>query len=259
MTYRAVETLAMVDFIAAEDTRHSRGLLQHYSIRSPVTAYHEYNEPQKTKVLITRLLSGKSIALITDAGTPLVCDPGYRLIQAAHKQGILVSPIPGCCAAVAALSVAGLSIDRFAFEGFLPNTAQARRRKLEQLTQEPRTLVFYESAHRIVGTLTDLLHVFGPDRQAALAREITKQFETIENGTLARIHQFVCNDPIQQKGEFVLLVQRQAVPADVTGEILTVLRPLMGVMRLKQAVDLTAEITGKPKNEIYRLALEQKI
>jgi 16S rRNA (cytidine1402-2'-O)-methyltransferase len=258
MTYRAVETLTAVDLIAAEDTRHSRKLLQHYSIGTPTTAYHEHNEQRQTRNLIGKLLSGDSIALITDAGTPLVSDPGYRLICAAHQQKIPVSPIPGCCATVAALSVAGLPTDRFAFEGFLPNKVLARRKTLELLKFEPRTLVFYESAHRIIETLTDLVQVFGPDRPATLAREITKQFETIENGTLAHIHQFVGEDPNQQKGEFVLLVQGAGQPVDDSGEILVVLRPLMAAMRLKQAVDLTAKITGKPKNEIYSLALQQK-
>jgi len=258
MTYRAVETLASVDLIAAEDTRHSSRLLQHYSVGTPVMAYHEHNEQQQTRNLIGKLLSGVSIALISDAGTPLVSDPGYRLIYAAHQQKIPVSPIPGCCAAVAALSVAGLPVDRFAFEGFLPNKVLARRKKLELLIYEPRTLVFYESAHRVLETLADLEQVFGPDRRATLAREITKQFETIENGTLAHIRQFVDEDPNQQKGEFVLLVQGRGQPVDDSGEILAVLKPLMAALRLKQAVALTAEITGKPKNDIYRLALEQK-
>ena len=258
MTYRAVETLIAVDLIAAEDTRHSRRLLQYYSIATPTTAYHEHNEQRQTRNLIGKLLSGDSIALITDAGTPLVSDPGYRLICAAHQQKIPVSPVPGCCATVAALSVAGLPIERFAFEGFLPNKALARRKTLELLKFEPRTLVFYESSHRILETLADLEQIFGPDRPATLAREITKQFETIENGTLAHIHQFVGEDPNQQKGEFVLLVQGAGQPVDDSEEILAVLRPLMATMRLKQAVDLTAKITGKPKNDIYSLALQHK-
>ena len=258
MTYRAVETLTAVDLIAAEDTRHSRRLLQYFSIATPTTAYHEHNEQRQTRNLIGKLLSGDSIALITDAGTPLVSDPGYRLICAAHQQKIPVSPVPGCCATVAALSVAGLPIERFAFEGFLPNKALARRKTLELLKFEPRTLVFYESSHRILETLADLEQVFGPDRPATLAREITKQFETIENGTLAHIHQFVGEDSNQQKGEFVLLVQGAGQPVDDSEEILAVLRPLMATMRLKQAVDLTAKITGKPKNDIYSLALQHK-
>ena len=258
MTYRAVKTLTAVELIAAEDTRHSRRLLQYFSIATPTTAYHEHNEQRQTRNLIGKLLSGDSIALITDAGTPLVSDPGYRLICAAHQQKIPVSPIPGCCATVAALSVAGLPIERFAFEGFLPNKALARRKTLELLKFEPRTLVFYESSHRILETLADLEQIFGPDRPATLAREITKQFETIENGTLAHIHQFVGEDSNQQKGEFVLLVQGAGQPVDDSEEILAVLRPLMATMRLKQAVDLTAEITGKPKNDIYSLALQHK-
>jgi len=257
MTYRGVEILTSVYLIAAEDTRHSRILLQHYSIATPVVAYHEQNEQRQTKYLIGKLRCGESIALITDAGTPLVSDPGYRLICAAHQQKISVSPVPGCCAMVAALSVAGLPVDRFTFEGFLPSKVLARRKKLELLIFEPRTLVFYESSHRVLETLADFVQVFGADRRATLAREITKQFETIENGTLAHLHQFVGADPNQQKGEFVLLVQGRGQPLDDSGEILVVLRPLMAVMRLKQAVNLTAEITGKPKNDIYKLALEQ--
>jgi 16S rRNA (cytidine1402-2'-O)-methyltransferase len=256
MTFRAVETLSTVDLIAAEDTRHSRHLLARYSISTPSIAYHEHNERQQTGKLMDSMLSGKSVALISDAGTPLISDPGFTLIQAALDRDIHVVPIPGCCAAIAALSVSGLPVDRFVFEGFLPARGAARRRKLEDLVEENRTMIFYESAHRIEASLSDMVQVFGPDRQAVLAREITKQFETIVNAELSRLVNFVVEDANQKKGEFVVLVHGGENRKNV--ELLSVLGPLMQTLPLKQAVGLTVEITGYGKNEVYTEALKLK-
>ncbi len=256
MTFRAVETLTSVDLIAVEDTRHSRRLLLHYSISTPVLSYHEHNEQQQSRKLLSTLLSGQSVALISDAGTPLVSDPGYRLIQSSHAQGIRVTPIPGCCAAIAALSVAGLPVDRFVFEGFLPGKAAARRKKLGKLVEESRTLIFYESAHRIGESLSDLVEIFGPHRRAVLAREITKQFETIKNAELSQIRQLVMEDVNQQKGEFVILIQGRSPDERDDDDFMGVLRPLLKALPLKQAVDLTVDITGHGKNEVYKMALK---
>lgn len=258
MTFRAVETLSSVDLIAAEDTRHSQRLFAHHRISTPTLAYHEHNEKLQSGKLVNLMLSGKSVALISDAGTPLVSDPGYRLVRASLEHGIRVTPVPGCCAAIAALSVAGVPVDRFAFEGFLPAKASVRVRKLEELVDEPRTLIFYESAHRIVASLGDMVRVFGADRPAVVAREITKQFETIERGGLSHILQFVLADPNQQKGEFVVLLHGASPAESDQDDVLRVLRPLLRVLTLKQAVDLTVEITGHRRNDVYELALRQK-
>lgn len=258
MTFRAVETLTSVDLIGVEDTRHSRRLLLHYAISTPVLSYHEHNEQQQTKKLLNTLLSGRSVALISDAGTPLVSDPGFRLIQASHGQGIRVTPIPGCCAAIAALSAAGLPVDRFVFEGFLPGKATARRKKLGKLVEESRTIIFYESAHRIAASLSDLVEIFGPHRRAVLAREITKQFETIKNAQLSEIRQLVVEDANQQKGEFVILVEGSGLDERDDDDYMGVLRPLLKALPLKQAVDLTVDITGHGRNEVYSMALKCK-
>lgn len=258
MTYRAVDTLKSVDLIAAEDTRHSRKLLQRYAISTPVVAYHDHNEQEQTKNLVDQLVGGRDVALITDAGTPLISDPGYRLVRAAHDQRVPVIPVPGCCAAIAALSVAGLPSDRFVFEGFLPHKGAARLSRLQQLQQESRTLIFYESSHRIQDALADLVEVFGDYRPATLAREITKQYETLLSGTLSQIQQSVAADVDQQKGEFVLLVQGLEPDRQVDAEALRVLAVLTEFLPPKQAAAVTAKITGKPKNLIYQMGLGQK-
>lgn len=256
ITFRAVETLESVDLIAAEDTRHSQKLLQQYSIRTPLVPYHEHNETQQAKVIIENLRRGQNVALISDAGTPTINDPGYRLVCSALEQQVAVVPIPGCCAAIAALSAAGLPTDRFVFEGFLPNKGAARRKKLEQLKQEPRTLVFYESSHRISAALTDCVEILGAARNMVLAREITKQYETIKKGSLGQILAWVEGDPNQQKGEFVLLLEGQQEAITRGEDVLVVLRPLMASLPLKQAAALASEITGAPRNAVYQLALE---
>ena len=204
---RAIATLKGVSRIAAEDTRHSARLLSHYGIDTPMVALHEHNEREITPKLIEKLVAGDDLALISDAGTPLISDPGFCLVRAARAAGIRVAPVPGPAACIAALSAAGLPADHFVFEGFLPVRATARRRRLEALVNESRTLVFHESSHRIVECLADMAEILGSDRPAVVARELTKVFETIESGGLAALLAWLRADPNQQKGEFVVLVQ----------------------------------------------------
>jgi 16S rRNA (cytidine1402-2'-O)-methyltransferase len=256
---RAQRTLSAVDLIAAEDTRHSARLLQHFGILTPVTAFHEHNERDKSAELIAVLSKGQSLALISDAGTPLVSDPGYRLVRAAHAAGIRVVPLPGACAAIVALSASGLPSDRFAFEGFPPVKGAARRAWFEQLAHEPRTLVFYEGPHRIVESLGDMLAVFGAEREAVYARELTKQFETVRHASLGEISDFVSQDANQQRGEIVVLVHGAAPAAAESGaEAERILRILLKELPVSQAAALAAEITGQKKNPLYELALKLK-
>ncbi len=257
---RARRVLEEVDLVAAEDTRHSGQLLRHFGILTPLTALHEHNERDKTPELIAQLRQDRRIALVSDAGTPLVSDPGYRLVQAAHAAGINVVPIPGACAAIAALSASGLPSDRFAFEGFPPAKAAARRAWLERLAHEPRTLIFYETPHRIVESLHDMLAVFGAEREAVLARELTKQFETIHAAPLAALTRWVEDNREQRMGEIVVLVHG-AVPAqdsDTAAEGERVLRVLLQELPVSQAAALAAEISGGRKKALYELALQIK-
>jgi 16S rRNA (cytidine1402-2'-O)-methyltransferase len=257
---RALEILRSVQLIAAEDTRHSKRLLQHFGINNRLIAYHEHNEQQQTPVLIDRIRKGQSVALVSDAGTPLVSDPGYRLVQAALKENIKVVPIPGPCAAIAALSASGLATDRFVFEGFPPAKSGARIKYLHTLEGEQRTLVFYESCHRITDTLKDMEAVFGAERQAVLARELTKTFETIRKTSLTQLAAWVNKDENQQKGEIVLLVEGAA--EQVGGERQAVLNRLLSALvdelPVKQAATIAAKVTGLNKNDLYKQALNLK-
>ncbi len=257
MTPRAQQVLAEVDLIAAEDTRHSAKLLQHFAIKTPAVAYHEHNEREQTTRLVTKLQAGESIALISDAGTPLVSDPGYRLVHEARLAGVQVVPLPGACALIAALSASGLPSDRFIFEGFLPAKAAARRQSLQALQAESRTLIFYESTHRIKECIDDMLAVLGPEREVVLARELSKKFETIHGAPLADLAAWLAADDNQQRGEFVLLVRGAGVQeaGDVDTESERVLRLLMAELPLKQAAALAAQITGGKKNALYKHAL----
>lgn len=258
MVPRAVEILHAVDLIAAEDTRHSARLMQHFSINTPLVAYHDHSESAKVDSLVERLLHGGSIALISDAGTPLVSDPGYRLVKAARAKGVKVVPIPGPCALVAALSASGLPSDRFAFEGFPPAKAVAREKFFESLSQDPRTLIFYESPHRILDSVQAMVAVFGEDRQLVLAREISKTFETFLSGTAADVLAQVMADTNQQRGEIVLLVHGYNAPERPDGiapEAEHVLKVLLEELPVKQAAALAAKITGEKKNALYRWAL----
>lgn len=255
---RAITVLRQVQAIAAEDTRHSGQLLQHLGVRNELFALHEHNERQRVEAVMARLRSGDSIALISDAGTPLISDPGYVLVQQCRAAGLKVVALPGPCAITTALSGAGLPTDRFSFEGFLPAKGQQRRKVLQALTSEPRTMVFYESPHRIVDSLADLLTVFGAERQLVLARELTKQFETYLSGTIAEIQQQVLADSNQQRGEMVLMLAG-AVPRsddeDPTAAMAT-LNLLRKELPLKKAAALAAEIHGLRKNTLYQLALD---
>jgi 16S rRNA (cytidine1402-2'-O)-methyltransferase len=250
---RARATLAEADLIAAEDTRHSAALLQHAGIATRCVALHEHNEREISADLVERLRAGASVALISDAGTPLISDPGFRLVRAAREAGIAVSPIPGSCAAIAALSVAGLPSDRFVFEGFLPPKSAARRAQLQALRVETRTLIFYESSHRIVETLDDLVLVFGGGRRAVVARELTKLFETVLDGTLADLAARVVADPNQQRGEFVVLVA--GASEDAAAARLAEGRRVFDLLREElppgRAAKLAAAISGAPRKQLY--------
>ncbi|HVF35600.1 MAG TPA: 16S rRNA (cytidine(1402)-2'-O)-methyltransferase [Candidatus Saccharimonadia bacterium] len=254
---RAIDVLRSVAAIAAEDTRTSRTLLQRFGIATATLALHEHNEEAAVPGLVARLARGESLALISDAGTPLVSDPGYRLVAAARAAGIRVSTVPGPCALVAALSISGLPSDRFAFEGFLPAKGAARRARLESLAREPRTLVFYESKHRIGETLADLAAVFGAERSAALARELTKLHETVLDGTLAAIAARVASDAEQRLGEFVLVVAGAPEADEDTMRIREGERTLRLLLEANvpasSAAKLAAAISGAPKNALYRL------
>jgi len=254
---RALEVLSTVDLIAAEDTRHSARLLRHYRIQTPCRAYHDYNEQSASRALLEQLEQGRSIALISDAGTPLISDPGYRLIKEAQSTGIRVMPIPGPCALIAALSASGLPTDRFVFEGFLPAKAQARRRRLTALSDVSCTLVFYESSHRILEALADLVGAFGSTRRVCLARETTKQFETIRTAPVQEILDWVVADSDQSRGEFVRCVEGATEQSEPDArEARRVLDHLSDELPGSQAVKLAARITGLSKNRLYAMLLE---
>jgi len=257
---RALDVLGRVDRIVAEDTRHSRKLLQHYAIGTPLSALHEHNEREVAPQLVAELAGGRSLALVSDAGTPLISDPGFNLVRLAREAGVAVVPVPGPSALLCALSAAGLPTDRFVFEGFLPSKSAARRARIEQLQAEPRTLIFYESSHRIVDSLRDLRDGFGVARHAVLARELTKQFETIRDAPLGELLEWVESDPNQQKGEIVLLVAgaAQPEPGAVTAEAQQILAVLLEELPIKQAAKLAARITGLNKRALYERALQLK-
>lgn len=256
ISQRALRILGEVDLIAAEDTRHSRRLLQHYAIDTPLRSYHDFNEEQAGERLLEILQSGQDVALISDAGTPLINDPGYRLVRAAHEQDIRVVPVPGPSALIAALSAAGLPTDRFLFAGYPPVKQAARSDSFASLAGETATLVFYEVPHRIRACLTDAVEVFGPEREAVLAREITKRFETIRKRTLVELLQSTDEAEDRNRGEFVILVRgAEALPATGEAETERLLGILLQELPLKQAATLAARITGRKKNELYSLGL----
>ncbi|PWB33774.1 16S rRNA (cytidine(1402)-2'-O)-methyltransferase [Pseudomonas sp. SDI] len=262
MSARALKVLSDVALIAAEDTRHSIRLMQHFGINTPLAACHEHNEREEgSSRFIARLLAGDNVALISDAGTPLISDPGYHLVRQARAAGIAVVPVPGACALIAALSAAGLPSDRFIFEGFLPAKSVGRRSRLSLLKEEPRTLIFYEAPHRILECLQDMESIFGAERPALLARELTKTFETLKGLPLAELRAFVEADSNQQRGECVVLVAGWTAPADedaVGSEAMRVLDLLLAEMPLKRAAALAAEITGVRKNVLYQAALDKQ-
>jgi 16S rRNA (cytidine1402-2'-O)-methyltransferase len=255
---RAIEVLQSVDVIAAEDTRHSRRLTDHFGIDTPLIAYHDHSGAAAIQSIVNRLIKGQQVALISDAGTPLISDPGYRIVDAAHTAGIPVVPIPGASAVIAALSAAGLPSDRFVFEGFLPQKKQARLNYLETLSGETRTLIFYEAPHRVLACLEDMVVAFGGDRQAVMAREITKAFETIKRLPLAELAAWVGEDSNQRRGECVLLIQGAEKETGLTAETTHVMDVLRNELPLKQASSLASKITGVKKNQLYQYGLDQQ-
>lgn len=257
ISQRALDVLAAVDIIAAEDTRHSGHLLRQYQIKTKSLALHDHNERDRAPDVIKRLSQGKSVALISDAGTPLVSDPGFHLVRLAHEQGFKVVPVPGASAMLAALSAAGLPSDRFVFEGFLPSKGAARKKQLEAMSTESSTLIFYEAPHRVLDTLADMVDVFGTDRYVVLARELTKTFETIKGDVVGGLLAWVKNDPDQQKGEIVLLVKglESGVDASSEKEARRILKLLLAELPLSQASSLAAKITGTRKKPLYQFGL----
>ena len=277
ITQRAVAVLQRVDMIAAEDTRHSQRLLSHFAIKSKLLSYHEHNEDRITGSLIEQLTSGKSIALISDAGTPLISDPGYRLVTKIHdfnqhvatdesqRDAPLVSatainivPVPGVCAAITALSAAGLATDVFTFEGFPPAKQGARLHYLEQLAEQYRTMIFYISCHRIVETLNDMSTVFGKNRRVTYARELTKTFETIKRSELSALIDWIESDDNQRKGEIVLVVEGKLDSEGDESQVDHYLSVLLEELPVKQSVSLVVKMTGESKNDVYKRALELK-
>ena len=252
LSARAIETLRTVAVIAAEDTRHSRPLLVHHGIDTPLIALHEHNERDAVDAIVRRLASGDSVALISDAGTPLISDPGFRLVRAARAAGIRCIPVPGACAAIAALSVAGLPSDRFVFEGFLPPKAAARRSRLQELAGDARTVIFYESSHRVAESLADMRDIFGASREAVLARELTKMFETVLGEPLAELAARVAADPDQQRGECVILVAGRGEEADAKlAEGQRIFAILRDELPPAKAAKLAAAISGAPRKLLY--------
>ncbi|RMH15135.1 MAG: 16S rRNA (cytidine(1402)-2'-O)-methyltransferase [Gammaproteobacteria bacterium] len=258
ITLRAVETLKTVDLVAAEDTRMAQRLLHHLGIRVELISFHNYNEASRAPSLLEKLQQGVQMALISDAGTPLINDPGFMLVHEARRLGIPVVPIPGACAAIAALSVSGLPANRFSYEGFLPKKAPERRRFLHALQRESRTMIFYESPHRVVSTLEMMCEVFGEERQGCLAKELTKIHETVVQQSLAGLLSWCQQHPDRIRGEFVLLLEgcsnQERMDHDWSAE--SIMKLLLPHMKTRTAAAVAAQLTGRQRNELYQLALE---
>lgn len=259
ITQRALSVFEEVDLIAAEDTRHSGLLLSHYGIKKPFFALHDHNEQQKADVLVEKLQQGLNIALISDAGTPLISDPGFHLVRKCRQADIKVVPLPGACAAVTALCASGIASDRFCFEGFLPAKSKARQDKLKNLEKEDRTLIFYESTHRILDSLADIEAVFGKERYVVLAREITKTWESIQGDEVATLRQWLAEDPNRTKGEMVLIVEgaKIAEQQEISPQAVKALKLIAAELPLKKATAIVAELYGYKKNALYQFGLEQ--
>lgn len=258
ITQRALDTFAHVDLIAAEDTRHSGLLLSHYGIKKPFFALHDHNEQQKAVVLVEKLTKGENIALISDAGTPLISDPGFHLVRHCRQAGIRIVPVAGACAAITALCASGIASDRFCFEGFLPAKTKARCDKLSELEAEPRTLIFYESTHRILDTLEDMKVTLGEDRYIVMARELTKTWETIHGDSVANLLDWVKQDSNRIKGEIVLVVEGKTQSEEDTfsPQAVKLLTLLTKELPLKKAAAIVAETFGYKKNALYQYGLE---
>lgn len=259
ISHRAIEILKQVDVIACEDTRHTGKLLSAFSIKNRTLSMHDHNERQRQDQIATMLQEGKSIALVSDAGTPLISDPGFHLVRHCRSLGLAVSPIPGACAAISALSVAGLPTDRFSFEGFLPSKSGARQTTLQALLDEPRTMVFYDAPRRAIDTVKDIVSVFGNERYIVIARELTKTFETIHSDTAINLLNWLEQDPNQLKGEMVLIIEgHKADVNEISSEAISTLKLLLGEMKPKRACAIAAEIHGIKKNALYDIALSLK-
>ena len=257
ITHRAVTVLSEVDLIAAEDTRHSLKLLQHYDINTRMISLHDHNEGQRASQLISKLQQGQNIALISDAGTPLINDPGYSLVNQCRAQGLAVIPLPGACAAITALCAAGLPTDRFRFEGFLPVKSQAKQQALEKLLSETGTCIYYESPRRVVDTMGAIIAVLGEDRAVVIAKELTKTFETFYSGSAGQCLHWLLLDENHQRGEFVLMVGGVVRDdTEVSAQALSLLKALMLELPLKKAAAITAEHFELKKNALYKLGLE---
>ncbi|WP_299798555.1 16S rRNA (cytidine(1402)-2'-O)-methyltransferase [uncultured Shewanella sp.] len=255
---RAIEVLNNVALIACEDTRHSGKLLSHFGIETRKTALHDHNERDRADWIIQKLSNGEPVALISDAGTPLISDPGYHLVSAVRGAGYTVTPLPGPCAAITALSASGLPSDRFSFEGFLPSKEKGRLDKLAELREDPRTLIFYESPHRILHSLESISTAFGADRQIVMAREVTKTFETFLSGPVSEVLETVKSDPNQQRGEIVLMCHgyRSEQESEIAAEVVNTLKLLADELPLKKAAAITGQIYGLKKNALYKYGLE---
>lgn len=258
ITLRAITILKSVDVITAEDTRHSQRLLSHYDIRTPCISLHEYNETARIQKIMSLLRSQKSVALISDAGTPLISDPGFKLAREMKKENFSVIPIPGACALISALVASGLPTDRFVFEGFLPVKTGLLEKRLSELNIETRTMIFYESPHRIIKTIHAMKKIFGDTRMATIARELTKSFETIKQDTLRALCEWIAKDPNQQKGELVIVLQGATLENQGDDNIKNTLDILLRELSLKQAVSLTCQLTGANRKMVYAMALELK-
>ena len=258
ITQRALDTFAQVDLIAAEDTRHSGLLLSHYAIKKPFFALHDHNEQEKAHILVEKLKQGSNIALISDAGTPLISDPGFHLVRQCREAGIRVVPLPGACAAITALCASGIASDRFCFEGFLPAKSKARKDKLENIAEEDRTLIFYESTQRILDTLEDMQSVLGEERYIVLAREITKTWETITGNTIKNLREWLLEDPNRTKGEIVLIVEAKPKSDnndEISPQAVKALELIAEELPLKKAAAIVAELYGYKKNALYQFGL----
>mgnify|MGYP000615510563 FL=1 len=258
ITFRAIEVLKSVDLILAEDTRVAQKLLNHYAIENKITSFNLINENQKTKTLIKKLKEGKNIALISDAGTPLISDPGYLLIRSAREESIQVIPVPGCSAAIAALTASGIASDKFTFYGFLPKTKVKRAKELRKLTNRSETLIFYESVHRIVNTIESMKEIFGENRNAVLCKEITKLYESFLGSNLLEISNYLSNNPDRLKGEFTIIVQGKRNTSIDYEKIDFILSLLTLELSLKSSIKICAKITGYSKKIIYAYALEKQ-
>ncbi len=254
ISYRAVRLLSEVDLIAAEDTRHSRVLLSHYNITTRVLALHEHNEAQMERPVLDRIAKGEAIALVCDAGTPLISDPGFKLVRAVREAGLPVFSVPGPSAVIAALSVAGLPPDKFIFEGFLPSRPVARKKALKSIRFAPQTLVFYESSHRIESTIDDMTEAFGGQRLAALCRELTKKFETVLRASLFEIQEKLAQDKNQTRGEFVVVVDGYAGSEEAAlAKAYTTAQVLLEVLPASQAARIAARLNDVPRRKVYQL------